>query len=355
MADQRLIYYIRESLKQGVSGDEIRQSLLDNQWTPEQIREGFYLAGNRVETSVAISTNSAIKFKIFFVIVGLIFLAGIIFGGFILLKSFDSIEIVDKDSSNNLTEIETIPLDDMNNSKQNIPIVDKDIEDFMITFDIIKKANKEKDNNLYGQYLTEKTKSMVNNGFEPIWYTEMELLNTKKEGNNIIANLKLTYENGRTEEMENLFIKENDFWKLAIIEQLEKLSGSLSQSPVANNPNELADLVVTDIKTYPNIPKINDENTEIEVLIKNIGTGSTLGNIDLSWQFNNDTPAQGQIIENILPGNTYSFKIKPYLFSFQKKDQVGDKIIKIILDPDNSMKESNESNNTFEKKVNFVE
>jgi len=228
--------------------------------------------------------------------------------------------------------------------------------DFITVFNLIKQANKEKNTTVYTQHATQKTKGMINSGFKPIWYSNMELLNIKEKNNDITATIKVTQENGRVEDMDILFIKESGVWKIAIAEQLERMAQSLQNTPpaVTSNSTGLPDFIVTDIKTYPNPPKVNNEKTQIEFFINNIGTAPSPKGVSFSLVIGDNSESNPTIGDPIAVGQTVSWVETPYRFEFQRDDQLGNKIIKVVLNNRHSIKESSEANNTYSQTVNFV-
>jgi hypothetical protein len=84
MENQQLIDYIKQSAQQGVSEEQIRQSLLDSGWNKEQIDEGFHSIGKQITTSIFNTVNGLLT-KIFIIVFVLIILL-IIVGGYFFTK-----------------------------------------------------------------------------------------------------------------------------------------------------------------------------------------------------------------------------------------------------------------------------
>ncbi len=118
----------------------------------------------------------------------------------------------------------------------------------------------------------------------------------------------------------------------------------------------LPDLVVTDIKIFPVPPKVNDANTEVQVFIKNIGTAPAVKGVSATGQVGGGDIVQGGNLSLIATGQTVTWEFKPYgnkLATY--KDKLGTKLITIVLNPDNSTKEKDTTNNRATTTVDFVQ
>jgi len=140
-----------------------------------------------------------------------------------------------------------------------------------------------------------------------------------------------------------------------LIGTLEQNIKEYEEEKAEEPTNELPDYIVVDIKAFPEPPMVNDQETELEVLIKNIGKGSSAELLELSWQIDNGTPGYNSLYGIIIePDQTESIIIRPYLINIHE-DSAGEKTILIQIDPDNIIQESDEENNIFSKKINFIE
>jgi hypothetical protein len=336
----RLIEFIKHNLKEGFTENQIRQSLLENEWTEEQVNAGFRLYKDPIKVPEKKSSSKILVFL------------GIIL--FIILFALTSYFLYEYFKSNSQISNE-IQSETSNEIKTNNIPTNTEENEFNQTFEIIKKATIEKNKDVYVQNLTKKTKELVAGGFEPIWYSNMQLIKTEKKGADLIATIKVTHENGREEENEILFIMEDGAWKIATMEQLENIQGSSPEKQPSTTTNGLPDLIVTDVKTHPDPPKINDENTEIEISIKNIGTAPSISGINYTLSIDDSSPVSYSLMDSIAANQSVSSIYKPYNFQFQRTDKSGNKVIKIILNADHAVTESSEDNNIFTKTIIFVD
>ncbi|MFA6321887.1 MAG: hypothetical protein WCX71_00215 [Candidatus Buchananbacteria bacterium] len=160
----------------------------------------------------------------------------------------------------------------------------------------------------------------IDNSIADIKYT-----NPVKNGQNYLVNQTVIYKNGRTVGGDVLFIKEGGAWKFAAIETLNKGIEAYNVEKDELRRLELSDskvdLVVTDIKVYPNPPKVNDENTEAEVFIKNIGTKAALDGVDFDVTLSDSNQLQTPVtlFDIIKPGQTVSAVVDLYDDFFKKE------------------------------------
>jgi len=256
-------------------------------------------------------------------------------------------------TNQNLQKIEALEF-----GTEGVPI--SALNDFKQSFEMIKKANTTKDEVLWLQYLSNKSKLALGPEWKLIWYANINLVSSERAGDNILATIRNTYENGREDKQRVLFVKENGVWKYGAIETLEYLQNQPEEPAPAATPTptteNLPDFIVTDIKFFPDPPKINNEQTEMVVTIKNIGTGASSKGVGFHWEFGEMGSFGDQYqLEPLPSGQTVSVVVNPYRFFNSGRDVAGDVIVKIELDAPVGVTESDKSNNTYTQTVNFVE
>ncbi len=289
--------------------------------------------------------------------------------------TIESLPVVDNvQETASTTDISTstnqIVVSDQNNiatssvdsSNENLT-VDKDIESVKESFNKIKEANDNKNEKLMDSYLSKKTLDMNSSlsagggQVSQIWYKDLKFVSAKKEGSIMLVTITSINDNGRPETDEFVFVKENNIWKMGIFETLQR---SLSPAALDNNSQTASsgagksDLIVTSIQIYPNNPKANDPNIEIDVSIKNIGTKEVPSGVETMAYLDGSNNTQGNVFESIAPGKSVTWTINPYSNPFIKyNDLPGKHELKIVLDPNKKLIGENLSNNTFTETINL--
>lgn len=139
-----------------------------------------------------------------------------------------------------------------------------------------------------------------------------------------------------------------------------------STSPSVNdNDHSKADFVVTNISVNPNPPKIYSTTTQIVVTIKNQGTTSSepKGFANTAEIVGFKLPQiNGQIQSSIKAGETIVWIFRPFSpsviassTSLDIKNSIGTSTIKINLNQNQSLVETDYSNDVFTKDYNFVQ
>ena len=123
-----------------------------------------------------------------------------------------------------------------------------------------------------------------------------------------------------------------------------------------DDPNGLPDFVVTKAVVYPNRPKVNYKDVEIDISIKNIGTKTADGGAPLIATllgYAKQTPVQGGPLFAITPGESVIWTFRPYSQNefFKVSDTAGQKTIQIELNKYREVEESNYNNNIFTQKL----
>ena len=160
--------------------------------------------------------------------------------------------------------------------------------------------------------------------------------------------------NGSTESAAFLLISENGQWKIDLSATMEAMFKP--STPPKGDVNGYVDLVVTGIKVYPSHPIVNDEDIEIAVTIKNIGTKtSEKGAPAVAEILENTkyTPTQGGSLTPLAAGESVTWKYHPYGQNkiFNRIDVAGKKTVKVVLNGYKDVVEKNYTNNTFTQSI----
>jgi hypothetical protein len=171
-----------------------------------------------------------------------------------------------------------------------------------------------------------------------------------RSGKNIKAETVETNSNGSKEEQSYVFILENGQWKMDLAASIE--SDVQESNAYKSDPAGYIDLVVTGIKVYPSKPIVNDEDVEIEVTIKNIGTkisekGAPL--IATILENTEYTPIQGGSLTPLGAGESVKWKFNMYSHNkrLNLSDVAGKKTVVIELNMLKEVVEKNYDNNKF--------
>lgn len=172
-----------------------------------------------------------------------------------------------------------------------------------------------------------------------------------KLGSNIKANVTIN-----SEAQDMVFIKEGGDWKMDITASFDLIFLGDATKKGTGDPKGYIDLVVTGITVFPSHPVVNDKDVKIIVSIKNTGT-KTSDNGSLATGellgFADGFPIDGGVLSPLTPGETGTWNYHPYGGNdfFKVSDTPGQKTIKIVLNGDRTVIESNYDNNTFTQAV----
>ena len=204
------------------------------------------------------------------------------------------------------------------------------------------------------------------------FYKDIALIKAEEKYGGVLILYNQTHANGLPEESELFLLKENGSWKMAEAELLSKRDAEKRQPIVGESADGLPDFVVTKAELYPNPGKVNSDDTELKITIKNIGnktyrsigcssTSTTLLSIAADVIGSKYIPASTQSATEIVPGGSDSVTLSLFDQTWnehfpdsRKVDQPGKKTIKITLNGYNDIKESNTKNNIFTQEFNFV-
>lgn len=165
-----------------------------------------------------------------------------------------------------------------------------------------------------------------------------------------------------------MIVQENGDWKISFwdsyyVAYWEEFTQE--QKDFANQyyNNGKVDLVVTDLKTDPQPPKVNDSESVMYIYVKNIGQRPALQGVSLEGEReSNYMPERSNhyILKIIWPGQTIISKdtglhIDLFLEIDGEPDQSGNKEFKFTIDDLNSPMDDVTSNNTFSKIFYFSE
>ena len=171
-----------------------------------------------------------------------------------------------------------------------------------------------------------------------------------RSGKNIRVEIVKEKTNGSKEDDFYVFIPENGQWK---IDMKASFESDVSQNNISQgDPNGYVDLVVTGIKVYPSHPIVNDEDVEIAVTIKNIGTKASEKGapaVATILENVNYTPTQGGSLDRLGAGESVTWKFDMYGQNkiFKRSDVAGKKTVKVELNGYKDVVEKNYTNNTF--------
>jgi len=244
-------------------------------------------------------------------------------------------------------------------------VTDSGLEAVKLSFDKIKEATLAGNKDLLLDYVTQKSREFLADWTVSKKIANLEFIKAVFENGNYVVNSKTTFTNGRTEEYDTLFIRENNIWKEGTMESLERsanLYEKEKQAAEASQPAEgKVDFIITDIKVYPQPPKVNSEDTEAEIYVKNIGTKTAVEGVSLQLQLSDSSemPKDLTLIDLIRPGETVVASVDLYNISaqelFQRKDQPGIKNISVKIDDLNTPMDDVTTNNTLTKSFTFIE
>ncbi|HSV94408.1 MAG TPA: hypothetical protein VLH94_00315 [Spirochaetia bacterium] len=99
MVNQQLLDYINQQIKQGVSSEQIKQSLLANKWPNTDIEEAFSTINNPVQSKpVSIASNQICKI-IMILLIGILVIGGVIYFSSQVLNPMETTEISNEASN----------------------------------------------------------------------------------------------------------------------------------------------------------------------------------------------------------------------------------------------------------------
>ncbi len=236
------------------------------------------------------------------------------------------------------------------------------IKEAQESFEEIKQANVNKDRVTYDQYLTKKTlETFSQPGWEMKWYKDLTFVKAIEDGERVIITITSVEDSGLSRDDDFVFVKEDGVWKMGVIESMEEsmkqMQNKVNTAVSNESSNGFIDFIVTDVKVYPEHPKVNNFDTVIRVFIKNIGTKTAKKGISALVQFVSDGKEHNGDVSNLDPlgpGETATLDYRPYMNPY-KKDKAGIKKANIFINEDKSVIEKDYSNNTFIKKVEFFE
>ena len=201
---------------------------------------------------------------------------------------------------------------------------------------VLKYATKVTFEKMSGSGLSPKQDFVVNNIFS-------------SEGT-VVADVTVTTTSGQTAVNQIVFIKENGDWKFDIEASLKYTE--LKSQQKLGDPQGYADLVVTGVKLDPVHPTVNNKDISITVMIKNIGTKVTERRFSaFAFLVEGTKSTMFQATADSLgasPGETINWKFGPSsMFSnLNISDTPGKKTLRIELNGDHDLKESDYQNNT---------
>lgn len=172
-----------------------------------------------------------------------------------------------------------------------------------------------------------------------------------------VTNINL---NDRKDTNDLIFVNESGVWKMGTAETMEYLKNKATDTPGGNPTDGYVDFVITDIKVYPNSPKVNSPDTEIEVTVKNQGSmSSDKKGVSAKGEIvgSDYIPVDGGLLYTIDAGQTVKWTFHPYpkFFVGKHHDGPGKKTVTVTLNATREVSEKDYSNNSFSKEFTFTE
>ncbi|MFA4889418.1 MAG: hypothetical protein WC628_07600 [Candidatus Omnitrophota bacterium] len=237
------------------------------------------------------------------------------------------------------------------------------------SFNKIRQANTNKDEVLYKQYLSMKTLDTLFSipGGSIKWCKDLSLVKVSENGDKVIMTISRTENNGIVNTHDNIFIKEYGVWRMAMLESMEaegqqyKVQTEKKLSAAATNEpkNGIVDLIVTDVKVYPNHPKVNNFDSQIKISAKNIGTKTAIKAVYALVQLVKDGVVEDRcdvgVMDSVGPGEIVTFSYKPFMNPHTQL-KAGLKELRIFLNGEHVfINENDSSNRKFTKTIEFFE
>ena len=383
MVTEELGNYVRGEVNKGITRQIISESLLKVGWSSIDIEQALnaVFPPEKVVPNISnvpiqeyqipvVSQTPVRTGKKFVVALSVFFVVVVIFGAYFYrpifsflsnLVSKSDLDTVDSADNQNLPVSSQID-SQINNSVAPVTEVNNDDSLMRKSFEKIREASIKGDISLMSEYSSSKTLELFTafGGVKVTKIKDMTLDAFKKiNENTVLLTITKINLNDRKESEDIIFVKENEVWKIGLVETMEYLKNKTLGQPAGDTVSGYVDFVVTDINVYPSSPKVNNEETEIEVSIKNQGTISS---------GDKGVPARGEIIgSDYIPvdggplyridaGQTVKWGFHPYpkFFISKHNDEPGRKTVTITLNSGKEVLEKDYSNNVFGKDFDFI-
>lgn len=349
MINKQLINYIKNETERGVTTGDTKNILLATGWKERDIQDAY-------KNLSTVKSTSSKKFIYIFVI--LLLVGGSIF---VFMKYDSVIKILET-----IQGKETI-------TKEEVPLLPAIEETIPAPIEVIKEVDKVGIimNEICEGYLTNNNSLITKNvSAENIdFFTNIKLdpidsctINKIYEKDTvIIANVDIILKSPEKTAAPNtfknmVFIKTDSLWKYDLTASENFATNQQKDDLLSGDPDGHVDLIVTNVAISSKHAVVNDKNLKIIFTIKNIGTktsekGSPL--IVSMEGFKDSIPVSGGDYGPLMPEETVEWTWYPYKYNatLEINDTAGPKTIKLELNPDHEITESNYDNNIFEKTI----
>ena len=362
MPYQQLVEYIRQNRFRGVGDEIIKQNLINAGWLNEDIIRAFNFL--QAETSlggrygkqfsqnnqrpVIVEQKSGLgSFAI--ILIFLILIGSAIGGYFYYTKVYLN--------PNNLVSVNTIKNSTTkNNQNQNIattsPIaVDKDLEEVRARMEEIKNGYLKNDDNLILKNSTQATVDILSSQkMSPISAFSINSVNRLAMDRIVVSATAVS--NGIPNNQNFVFIQDGKSWKFDMPASLD-FSKNPEEQKTINDPNDLPDLKVVEVKLSQIKPIVNDKNFNIAITIKNDGkkVADSVPVVANLIGFEQSVPVRGGSDKPLQPGSIVTWVYYPYEKNqaYKISDNSGEKTLEIILNDKKEIIESDYSNNRLNR------
>jgi len=349
--EQSIIDYINQSKIAGVSDEQIRQSLISSGWSNKDVDDATQFIENNNSNSTKIkTTNNSLRN---WIIIGFIITALICSIYLVLAKNYNLWPF--QSSQDITTDKSESP------SPSPSPNLEAEVQKAFVALTKITTDAELRNNlssnsfDLFDQF----GETSDSNGFANYIFKSVDISSDRRHA---IVLATQTDQDGDNSEEILPFVLENEKWKFnfpAAIEELNKqieleVNKLFPENPTPVPSSSKIDLQVLDFIPSPNPPKAGDSSTKIEARIKNIGT-TEINGFDYTMSINGFS-MPGQLAESIKPGETvrvdsYWYYLISKKYTPELRTDPGIYEFKIVVDPNNVLKDANVSNNTLTQNI----
>ncbi len=349
MNNPNLQSYIAASRAQGMTDEGIRVALMSAGWQEADIVAALLEGTQPLPAKKSHGSAS--------LVIGAIILLAVVGGGAIF--AFERTKQAETPAENTIGSNEQATSSSATSSQSGaVATVNPDIERVQVILEEIREGYLAGNKAPLLQHSTVETKNFFSES-KSIENADFTVTSVSWVGgqptSSIVAAIIVTAD-GKAKPQNLVFTKEDGDWKLDLDASFQYELALSDAKKGTGDPNGLPDIVVTQITMTPMRPIVNDKNFEITAYIKNNGTKTSDEGAPLSFSligFDHESPVSGGVLYPITPGETVTWKFKPYELNdvFKITDTAGKKTVQIILDPDKKITESNRENNTFTQEI----
>lgn len=354
MSYQQLTEYIRQNRIRGVGDETIKQNLINAGWLNEDIIRAFnYLQAQQSidgrysnqfsqsnkQNIVRIKEKNGLGFYLIFLILIISALGVYFYYSKIYLNNVNRADLKGNDGSIK------------NSLATTSPVLDNDLLEVKNKMEEIKNGYLKGDNALIFKNSTDATIASISaQKIDSI--SAFSVNNIKRLNQDMFAiNVTLVYQ-GVPDIKNYVFIKQDGYWKYDLPSSLSYSSSLVSQF-VVDEANNLPDLKIVDVKLSNSKPVVNDKNFYLTISIKNDGVKESDGaplTVNLVG-FDQSMVVNGGSNAKLQPGEIVNWVYYPYEKNqvYKISDKPGEKTLEVRLNDNNEIKESNYSNNRFNR------